>query len=547
MDTAAADSRNQARHRAATVSAPHAPPVMEEFRAERLLGVGGSSRVWLVRHKKTQEYRALKVMCVDAPGSFHEAGRELSILRRLRHEHLIGVHGLVATDQGTGILMDYAAGDSLLRLVTVRGELPVGEVVTIVAPVAQALSYLHGASCAHGDVSPANILFTEEGKPLLGDLGRGQRLGEARGFAGGTPGFNDDDDDSARRLGTAQDIFALASVAWFALTGRVPGPSAVRVPLSLAVPDVPDNLLELLEAALAEDYRLRPSADDFARTVLRCSQAQPVDLVPTVHTSVLPDLRTRAAARQVDDAGHRRWRRPWRLLGIDSVNGPLSGVPACRRPSHWRLLRWPSLWAVRPAALSALGFVLGAALLAAALQAGPPGPDSRNPSRVSVAAASNAQVSARSVSARPVSARPVAAWQPPELALPQLAAARAAAFAAADPAILAHANMRGSPAMYADQISVRQLATRGERMEDLSVTLHDLRAAELPAGLVLGPTAGRIAALTGTAQASAYQLSTTAGDPLGAEAAPARQEVTFVLQDAGGGWLIHSVHQPSSG
>jgi hypothetical protein len=42
----------------------------------------------------------------------------------------------------------------------------VGETVTVLTPVAQALAYLHGQGFTHADVSPGNVLFTAHGKEL---------------------------------------------------------------------------------------------------------------------------------------------------------------------------------------------------------------------------------------------------------------------------------------------------------------------------------------------------------------------------------------------
>ncbi|WP_394252651.1 protein kinase domain-containing protein [Arthrobacter pityocampae] len=225
--------------------------------------------------------------------------RELRLLQRFTHDHLVPVHGIIGTDQGPGLLMDLAPGGSLLGLVTTRGPLPVPEVVTALVPVAQALGYLHAAGALHGDVTPGNILFTAEGKPLLADFGTGRLLGSARGGVTGTPGFLDPLHDGSFEPGG--DVFALAAVAWFALTGRVPGPAEQRPPLVLIVPEAPLELMQLVEDALSSDRHRRPTADDFARGLLAGSMPVPVDLVPAVHASVLPDLLTRRTEAPAGD------------------------------------------------------------------------------------------------------------------------------------------------------------------------------------------------------------------------------------------------------
>ena len=61
-----------------------------------------------------------------------------------------------------------------------------GEVVTIAAPLASALATAHGLGLVHGDVSPANVLFTADGMPLLADLGVARVAGERLATVDGT-------------------------------------------------------------------------------------------------------------------------------------------------------------------------------------------------------------------------------------------------------------------------------------------------------------------------------------------------------------------------
>ncbi len=283
-----------------------APPSVEGFETGRLLGTGGSSSVWLVTANDGGGVFALKVRSGDQSGADPEAGdsgivegtvhREAHVVGGLRHEHLVAIHRIVATDRGPGALIDYAPGGSLQNLVAVRGPLPIGEAVTVLVPIAQALAYLHGQGVSHGDVTPSNILFTEEGKPLLSDFELGRRLGEGRRLTAGTPGFTDPGAAEPERLNTGADVFALGAVAWFALTGRVPGPAAQRPPLSVLVPEIPPRFLDLIEAALCEDPVQRPDAGSFARGTLRAGTAVPVGLVEAVGEDVRPRLLTRRDA-----------------------------------------------------------------------------------------------------------------------------------------------------------------------------------------------------------------------------------------------------------
>jgi eukaryotic-like serine/threonine-protein kinase len=241
---------------------PAIPPTLDGYRTGRLLGTGGNARVWLVENQRTGAVRALKVLHRDhaRPGDepyardelLAQLRRENAVLGTLRHPHLLGMHGVVPTDQGPALLTDYAAGGSLHNLVVARGRLTPGECITVLAPIGQALSYLHSSSVSHGDISPGNVLFTAEGMPMIGDLGSARLLGEKTRGAIGTVGFSAAVTSNEPSSGSAGDVYSLAALGWYGLTGKVPGPAKDRVPLSLLVPEVSAEMLHALESGLQE-------------------------------------------------------------------------------------------------------------------------------------------------------------------------------------------------------------------------------------------------------------------------------------------------------
>ena len=170
--------------------------------------------------------------------------REVRILSALEHSHLLRAHAVVrlpahdSGGSGLGLVLDYAPGGSLATLVGSRGRLGPGETVTVLTPIAQALAYLHGQGFTHGDVAPGNVLFTADGKPLLADLGVARMVADAAPVAeAGTAGFRDPAPVDAVRAGLQpeRDIYSLAALGWYCLTGRAPEPGAHRPPLSLLV------------------------------------------------------------------------------------------------------------------------------------------------------------------------------------------------------------------------------------------------------------------------------------------------------------------------
>lgn len=290
-------------------------PQLPGYRVCRRLGSGGSAVVWLVTEEASGRKLALKCFGT-ASGPEQGSGaavqhaeedirREILIMSVLDHGHLVKSHDVVtvggaavggATDNVVGILMDYAPGGSLRQLVGSRGRLSVGETVTVLTPIAQALAYLHGRGFTHSDVSPGNVLFSGHGKPLLADLGLARMVGDPVGVSElGTDGFRDPSPVDALRAGLqpGRDVYAAAALGWYCLTGAPPLPAQDRPPLSLLVPDVPHELAAALEAGLSEDRRQRPDAAELATAIYRSAGALPVDLSRSVHPTVLPELLTR--------------------------------------------------------------------------------------------------------------------------------------------------------------------------------------------------------------------------------------------------------------
>jgi len=244
--------------------------------------------------------------------------------------------------------MDYAAGGSLGNLVSTRGELRIGEAVTILTPIAQALDYLHTNGVEHGDVSPGNVVMTAEGMPLLADLGLAARVGEQpRGHGLGTPGFMEPSEEASGNaeelrasLQPHRDVYSLGALGWYCLTGTPPAPEQNRPPLSLLVPEVPKVLAAALEAALDRDVRKRPSAKEFGMAIFRSAAAESLDLSGAVHASVIPELLTRRQSMGRPAGGFRHWLRTWRWS--------LPRMSGMRRPATSRSLHRRGRSGTRP-------------------------------------------------------------------------------------------------------------------------------------------------------------------------------------------------------
>jgi serine/threonine protein kinase len=322
-------------------------PRIPGYAVGRLLGQGGSSSVWLVREERTGREFALKCFRRAARRAARgeavtEEGirREIRILSVLDHPHLIKAQSTVTVEDGadgtTALLMDYAPAGSLGDLVAARGRLSVGETVTVLTPVAQVLGYLHSKGFTHADVSPGNVLFTFQGKPMLSDVGIARMLGDPASAPGrGTPGFMDPAPVDAVRAGLQpeRDVYSAAALGWFCLTGTPPERSADRPPLTLLVPEVPRELAAALESGLNEDRRRRPTAAALGTAIYRSASPLPLDLAPAVHPTVLPELVTRLHAAAPPSGLRERLDGLHRRLTTSKWSGLFAGPQTLRFPT----------------------------------------------------------------------------------------------------------------------------------------------------------------------------------------------------------------------
>ncbi|MCU1453386.1 MAG: Serine/threonine protein kinase, partial [Acidimicrobiales bacterium] len=247
--------------------------VVAGYRLEAPLGRGSGGTVWRAR-RPGPIARAVALKRVGAgagPTAIDDLRREAAVLASLDHPHVVAVLEVVADPPGVALVMPLAAGGSLRDLLDDRGTLTPGETVAVLAPVAEALASAHRRGIVHGDVKPANVLFTSDGEPLLSDFGVARFVGPAEPGApvAGTAGYL----DPARRhapVDARSDVYSLGVVAYEALAGRPPyaGPKAaavaaadagIHVPLT-SVRSVPGALASVVEAAIDREPLARPSS-----------------------------------------------------------------------------------------------------------------------------------------------------------------------------------------------------------------------------------------------------------------------------------------------
>ena len=260
-----------------------------------------------VRHHDDRALVVKIVKVADVTEAQSLTTHMMAVLHRIKNEHLVRQHISIALADGTlALVLDNVSGGSLELLLGARAQLTSGETVTTVAPLFGALADLHAAGVVHGDLAPANVLFSAEGRPLVSDLGVARLLGRHAGPFDETSGFVAPELVGGAAPSPASDVYAMAAIGWFCLTGAPPVPAATRPPLTAksstmpslttVTPETPSRLVEVLTSCLSTDPTARPSARVAAVGVFDSAPAESVALALVSDPAAEITRRIRAAA-----------------------------------------------------------------------------------------------------------------------------------------------------------------------------------------------------------------------------------------------------------
>lgn len=332
--------------------------VLDGYRVEALLARGGMASIFKAVDEKCGDVVALKVPHLRYESDvvfFDRFRREEEIATRLDHPNVVRALPSGREKTRVYLVLEYVAGTSLADVLRERGPLPPMQAVEIARQVCDALVYLHAHGIHHHDVKPDNVVMGADGRPRLLDFGIAH-LETARkltvsGLSAsiGTPDYMAPEQLRGRVGDARADIFALGTMLYEMVTGRLPYPGT--------------DWEERLRSKRREDPTppsahvpgLAPALD---AVVMRAIEPELKDRYQTA-VDMLSDLREPPAV-DVATAPRRRRSRPWRrvdwnLVGaIVAIAAALALVAGAAWLSHRRGIETapgaPSSGDVRPRA-----------------------------------------------------------------------------------------------------------------------------------------------------------------------------------------------------
>ncbi len=246
------------------------PAQIGRYRLSGRLGAGGMGRVYLASTPAGRPV-AVKVVRPELGGDQNFRARFYHEIQAARRVHGLYTAQVLDADPAATppwLVTAYVPGPSLQEAVAGNGPMPEPMALRLIAGVAEALQAIHAADVVHRDLKPSNVLLAPDG-PRVIDFGIARALEATSltrsGMVVGSPQFMAPEQIRDQPVSPAIDVFALGSLAAYAVLGRSPfgegHTAAVAYRVLHEAPDLdgcPPNLRPLIECCLRKEPAARP-------------------------------------------------------------------------------------------------------------------------------------------------------------------------------------------------------------------------------------------------------------------------------------------------
>ena len=202
------------------------------YRLLERVGEGGTAEVYRAEHPEHGPcaFKVLRSRLRGDPTAVKRFLREASYGARVRHPSVVRTYGYGEADGLYYLALEWAGGQSLADFLHQSAPVAPATTVRIVTQLADALAAAHQVGIIHRDLKPENIVYdpeTQSAKLLDFGIARDAELPpEERltrtGFFVGTLQYVAPEALSGEVVDARADIYSLATIAYYMLTGHHP-------------------------------------------------------------------------------------------------------------------------------------------------------------------------------------------------------------------------------------------------------------------------------------------------------------------------------------
>ena len=223
----------------------HGTRLLDRYAILDLVGGGGMASIYRATDERLDRTVCVKLLRLEVtpagsgPGAVYQATyahflQEALALSKLQHPNTLRIYDFGYLGERPFQISEYLDGGDLQMHVRARGAFAPSEALGVVGRIAGALAEAHERGIIHRDIKPSNILFARIGgwlMPKLADFGIAESNLVARDASDDasvstvslfSPRWAAPEQLVVAPEGTYTDVYALALVASYMLSGRVP-------------------------------------------------------------------------------------------------------------------------------------------------------------------------------------------------------------------------------------------------------------------------------------------------------------------------------------
>lgn len=201
---------------------------LHSFSPLKIIGKGGFSTVYLVRHKETGKMFAVKTMQklhLAKENKISQIVLEKDILQNSNHPFIVKLFMALQSRTKAHLIMEFCPGGELFFHLQKLKKLDENDALFYFAEILLALEYIHKSDIIYRDLKPENILLDVDGHIKLIDFGLAKqglgKEGVTFSFCG-SPEYMSPEVLNGVSHGRAVDYYGLGALLFEMLTGMPP-------------------------------------------------------------------------------------------------------------------------------------------------------------------------------------------------------------------------------------------------------------------------------------------------------------------------------------